>query len=60
MSTDETQQPAPPVPVAAAPPPDAPPQPGVPTMNLLETDTKAITGGAGPREGRAMIEIEQG
>lgn len=43
----EAPHPAPPVPVAAAPAPEAPPQPGVPTMNLLETDTRAITGGGG-------------
>jgi hypothetical protein len=44
MSDETPQDTAPPVPQAPAPPPDDPPQPGVPTMNLLDTDTRAFTG----------------
>jgi hypothetical protein len=29
-------------------------------MNLLETDTRAITGGAGEREGSVVIQTKEG
>ncbi len=35
--------PSPQVPTAATPDPPAQPQPGVPTMHLLETDIRALT-----------------
>lgn len=39
--------------MAAAPAPEAMPQPGVPTMNLLETDTRALTA-SGAHQDRAL------
>ncbi len=50
--SDKPQEPAPPVPQAAAPPPDLPPQPAQPTMNLLESETKALTASGAPVERR--------
>lgn len=43
-----TPQPTPQVPTAATPDPPSQPQPGVPTMHLLETDIRALTASAGP------------
>ncbi len=49
MSEPTEPQPttAPPAPTAATPDPPSQPQPGVPTMNLLETDVRSHTAGAG-------------
>lgn len=52
LMSDKPQEPAPPVPQAAAPPPDLPPQPAQPTMNLLESETKALTASRAPVERR--------
>lgn len=65
MSTDgarpqPTAQAAPAVPQAATPDPETPPKPGVPTMNLLETDVRAIMGSGGQHEGAVRFETKEG
>ncbi|MEY2446653.1 MAG: hypothetical protein QOH79_129 [Acidimicrobiaceae bacterium] len=39
---DQQPESAPPVPQTPAPPPEASPEPGVPTMNLLEVETRSM------------------